>query len=342
MGEMNVLVTGNEGYIGSVVTAELVRRGYHVTGFDNGLFREVAFVPRATPVQHQVYKDIRDATGEDLEGMDAIIHLAGLSNDPLGEFNPALTNSINHHATLRLAEIAKEAGVKRFLFSSSCSLYGASAQTLVDETAPFLPQTAYAQSKIDAEEGLRKLADNNFSPIFLRNATVFGISPRLRLDLVVQNLLALAYVTHVIKLISDGTPWRPLVHIQDVADAFCFLLEQPRERIHNQAFNISHPANNVQIKDVAETIASTVPRSTIALSAQANPDTRSYKVSVKKVAALGWQARWDLPRGVREIYSIFQQRGFTAADLASDHYITLKRWRTAQTRGVLNHELRLA
>jgi nucleoside-diphosphate-sugar epimerase len=341
MEKMRVLVTGNEGYIGSVVTAHLQAHGYAVIGYDSGLFREVAFIPRTGSPAHQLYKDIRDVTVEDLRDIDAVIHLAGLSNDPVGQLDATLTDEINHRATIHMAMVAKAAGVQRFLFSSSCSMYGASNDKAVDETAQFNPQTAYAQSKIDAERDLQKLADHRFSPTYLRNATVFGLSPRLRLDLVVQNLLALGFISGVVQLTSDGTPWRPLVHVDDVAEAFHFLLQQPRERVHNQAFNIGRDDLSLQIKEIAQAVAAVLPHSQIKLSNQASSDTRSYRVSMRKIESLGWQARHDLHQGIRDLYLTFQAVNFSTKHLQSDHYITLQHYLRAQQQGILDKNLRL-
>ena len=338
---VNVLVTGNQGYIGSVLTDVLAGHGYRVIGLDSGVFRDVAFVPRKVEAQVQVTKDIRDVEPGDFQGVDAVIHLAALSNDPLGSLNPAATHEINHRATLRVAEAAKAAGVRRFLFSSSCSMYGVSTESFVSEGAAFNPQTPYAEAKVAAERDLRAIADDRFSPVYLRNATVFGISPRMRLDLVVQNLVAYGYLFGTITILSDGTPWRPLVHVRDVAEAFRFFLELPRQAVHNQAFNIGHRDNNLQIRQVASMVQEAVPRTTVEIKNENPSDTRSYRVSFERAYAAGYRPRYGVPQGVREIHETFQRVSFTPEDFQSDAYITLKRYQRLLAEGRVDSELRL-
>src|SRR6266853_2794176 len=248
---MKVLVTGHLGYIGSVMVPMLQAAGVHVTGLDNALFADCLFgdAPAAVP---ELRKDVRDVEAADLEGFDAVIHLAGLSNDPLGNLNPDLTYDINHHASVRLARLAKEVGVRRFLFSSSCSTYGAAGDKILDETADFNPVTPYGRSKVLVEQEVAQLASPEFSPVFLRNATAYGVSPRLRFDLVLNNLMAWALTTGRAFIKSDGTPWRPIVHIEDISRAFLAALEAPRELIHNQAFNVGRSEENYQIRDLAQ------------------------------------------------------------------------------------------
>ncbi len=335
-----VLVTGNEGYIGSVLTEVLAARGYRVVGYDNGAFRDVAFVPRKGAIDRQITKDIRDAEPGDFEGVDAVAHLAALSNDPLGSINPAATHAVNHHATVRLAECAKAAGVRRFLFSSSCSMYGVSTASFVTEDATFNPQTAYAEAKVGAERDLRALADDRFSPVYLRNATAFGISPRMRLDLVVQNLLGYGYLNGVITILSDGTPWRPLVHARDIAEAFRHFLELPTERVHNQPFNIGHKENNLQIRDIARMVQEALPETKIEIRNENPTDTRSYRVSFDRAYAAGFAPRYTVADGIREIRDTFRQVGFTARDFESDAYITIKRYQRLQAEGRLDADLR--
>lgn len=336
----NVLITGNEGYIGCVLTALLVGRGYHVTGFDTGAFRDVAMVPREAEAHVQVTKDIRDAEPSDFAGIDAVIHLAALSNDPLGSLNPAATHAINHHATVRVAVAAREAGVRRFLFSSSCSMYGVSTEDLVSESASFNPQTPYAEAKVAAERDLRALADDRFSPVYLRNATVFGISPRMRLDLVVQNLVAYGQLFGTITILSDGTPWRPLVHVRDVAEAFRLFLELPRDQVHNQAFNIGHQDNNLQVRDIAGMVKDVVPGTNIEIRNESPGDTRSYRVGFQRAYAAGYAPRLRVLDGVKEIHDTFSRVGLTRDDFTSDAYITLKRYERLMAEGMLDSELR--
>jgi nucleoside-diphosphate-sugar epimerase len=336
-----VLVTGNEGYIGCVLTETLIKRGYEVTGLDLGIFKDIQFIPKEIKPHHQIYKDIRDIKRQDLKGIDAVIHLAALCNDPLGNLNPEATIEINYKASVNLAKLAKIEGVKRFLFASSCSMYGISKQEFVTEEADLNPQTPYAESKILAEKEISQLADDKFSPIFLRQATVFGVSPRMRLDLVVQNLVAYGYLFGVITILSDGTPWRPLIHIQDVADAFCLLLEVPRELIHNQAFNVGHKDNNVQIKTIAKMVQSMIPNSKIEIKNETPSDKRSYKVDFSKIYSLGFKPKFTVLDGIKEIYKTFQEVNFNKNDFESDKYFTLKRYQKMITLGIMDKNLRL-
>ena len=336
-----VLVTGNEGYIGSVLTDVLAREGYEVIGYDSGVFRDVAFVPRPSTVSRQITKDIRDAEPSDFEGVDAVVHLAALSNDPLGSLNPEATYAVNHRATVRVAEAAKSAGVRRFLFSSSCSMYGVSSESFVTENASFNPQTPYAEAKVAAERDLRTLADERFSPVYLRNATVFGISPRMRLDLVVQNLVAYGYLKGTITILSDGTPWRPLVHVRDVADAFRHFLELPREQVHDQAFNIGHRDNNLQVREIAHMVQHALPSTTIEIKNENPSDTRSYRVAFDRAYAAGYRPRVVVPQGVDEIRDTFRRVHFSDDDFQSDAYITLKRYQRLQAEGRIDSELRV-
>lgn len=337
-----ILVTGNEGYIGCVLVEKLIEKNYDVVGLDLGIFKDVHFVPKKAVPQQQIYKDVRDVTVEDLQGVDAVIHLAALSNDPLGHYvAPEVTYEINHVASVELAKKAKIAGVKRFLFSSSCSMYGISSQDFVTEDASFNPQTPYAVSKVNTERDVSALADDTFCPIFLRNSTVFGISPRMRLDLVVQNLVAYGYLDGVISILSDGTPWRPLIHVQDVSDAFCFLLAAPLEKVFNTAFNVGHKENNLQIKTIAKMVQQVMPTTKIEIKNQNPDDTRSYRVDFSKLYGLGFTPRFTVPDGIREIYDTYKKVGFTKDDFTSDKYITLKRYQKLRSEGVMSDRLRL-
>ncbi len=338
---MKVLVTGNEGYIGSVVTAVLAEARHEVTGLDIGIFREAQFVPRRGGVKRQIYQDVRDLGVADLQSYDAIIHLAGLSNDPLGQLNPEITYAINHRASVRLAMLAKAAGVKRFLFSSSCSLYGIAGEELVNEYAPLQPRTAYAESKAWVERDVAALATDSFTPVFLRNATVFGLSPRLRLDLVVQNLTASGFLTQQIEVLSDGTPWRPLVHVEDVASAFTFLLTAPQALVHNQPFNVGSERNTLQVKAVAHEVSRQLPGSRVAIRQLRSGDERSYRVDFSKMTALGWKARVSVAEGIAELLTTFRSVGFSAAHLQLPLYSTLKRYEELLADGTLNDQLRL-
>jgi len=338
---MKVLITGNQGYIGSVLTEKLIARGHQVIGLDFGIFKDTQFIPRKAKLQLQIYKDIRDVNKEDLKGVEAVVHLAALCNDPLGNLKPEVTYEINYKASVNLAKLAKEVGVKRFLFSSSCSMYGVSGDSFVNEEAKFNPQTPYAVSKVKAEEEISKLADDNFSPIFLRNATAFGISPRMRLDLVVQNLVAYGYVSGVITILSDGLPWRPLVHVQDVADAFCLLLEAPREKIHNQAFNIGSKENNIQVKDIAEMVKSVLPDTKIEIKNENPSDNRSYRVDFSKLYSLGFKPKFTILDGIREICRVFKEINLTKEDFESSKYVTLKKYQELIELGKMDNNFRI-
>jgi len=338
---MRAIVTGNQGYIGSVLTDVLAEHGHDVIGIDSGAFRDVSFVPKKNDVPNQIYKDIREITADDLKGADAVIHLAALSNDPLGALNPSVTFDINHRAAVRLAELAKQAGVARFLFSSSCSMYGVAGNAPVTEDASFAPQSAYAEAKVLAERDITKLTDESFAPIFLRNATVFGISPRMRLDLVVQNLAAYGYLDNVITILSDGLPWRPLVHVEDVARAFSFLLEAPRERVAAQAFNVGRNDNNLQIKTIAEMVREIIPRTTVSVKNEHPSDSRSYQVDFSKLHNLGFAPQWTVPEGIEDIYKTYQAINFTRDHFTSDAYITLSRYQTLMKQGRMDADLRI-
>ncbi|MBU2025310.1 NAD(P)-dependent oxidoreductase [Patescibacteria group bacterium] len=332
----NVLVTGNQGYIGMIVTDELTRRGYNVIGVDWGIFKNTQFVPVKTRPAKQIYKDIRDISLNDLREIKAVIHLAGIANDPAGDINPEATYEINCKASVRLARLAKAAGVSRFLFSSSCSVYGASEKEYVDEANALDPQTPYAKSKILAEKEIEKMGDNHFLPIFLRNATVFGISPRMRLDLVVQNLLAYGYLYNKIILLSDGTPWRPLIHIKDAARAFCFLIEQPPKAVFNQVFNIGHKDNNVQIKDIAQMAQGILSRAGLEIRNENPSDRRSYKVDFSKIYSLGFEPEFTVADGIMEIYKAFKRVKLKKEDFNSEEYITLKKYEALIRNGKLD------
>ena len=299
---MRVLVTGHDGYIGTVLVPILRSSGHDVVGLDAGLFSACAFGRQSeSPPARRL--DVRDTTAGHLAGFDAVVHLANLSNDPLGNLDPGLTAAINADASVRLGELAREAGVGRFVFASSCSLYGAAGQDAVTEEADFNPVTAYGHAKVDAERGLGALASPSFSPVFLRNATVYGVSPRLRFDLVVNNLTAWAVATRQIRMLSDGSPWRPLVHVQDVAHAVLAALEAPREAVHGEAFNVGREGENYQIRDVATIVGEEVPGCDVTFADGASPDTRSYRVSFDKIARVlpSWRPAWTVRDGVREV-----------------------------------------
>lgn len=312
LGMSRVLVTGHNGYIGSILTGLLAGAGHDVLGLDLYLFRECRLgddVPDVTAKE----KDIRDVTRDDVEGVDAICHLAGISNDPVGDLHPDVTHEINHLASVRLAELAKEAGVERFIFSSSCSIYGSSPGGWVDEQSDINPVTPYGWSKINVERDVRALASDDFSPVFLRNATAYGASPRLRADLVVNNMVGHAVTQGRVLMKSDGSPWRPLVHIEDISRAFLAMIEAPRDVIHNEVFNVGSTAENYQIRDVASIVEETVEGADFEMSGTAGPDIRDYRVNCDKIADLvpEFQPVWTVEAGAAELYEAFQQYGLT-------------------------------
>ncbi len=313
---MRVLVSGHNGYIGSVLVPLLTDAGHQVTGLDTFFYEECTYGPDR-PHPPAIRKDIRDVNVSDLRGFDAVMHLAALSNDPLGDLRPEITYDINYHASVGLARLAKQAGVPRFLFSSSCSLYGASSgDDYIDEGAAFNPVTPYGESKIWSERDISALADDHFSPTFLRNATAYGFSPRLRSDIVVNNLVGHAVATHNVLLQTDGSQWRPLVHVEDICRAFLAALEAPRESVHNEAFNIGSTAENYRIRDVANIVQSVVPESRVALSGTAGPDLRNYKVICDKFAErVGFATQWTVERGARQMFEMFQRYHLTLEQL---------------------------
>jgi nucleoside-diphosphate-sugar epimerase len=339
---VKVLVAGDGGYIGAVLVPFLRAAGHDVDGLDLGLYDGCDLGPVPAGVGSGPARDIRDASPAGLSGYDAVICLAALSNDPLGDLNPAATYSVNLDGTVRLAEAAKQAGIERFLFASSCSLYGAAGSAAVAEDAEMTPVTAYGETKALAERELSRLADDDFSPAYLRNATAYGASPRLRLDIVVNNLTAVATTTGEVRLESDGSPWRPLVHIEDISRAFLAMLEAPRELWHDQAFNVGRPEDNVQIRDVAELVHDAVPGSVISFAEGAGPDIRNYRVDFSKLHDTFPDLRlaWTVKDGVRELTDAFAEHGFSLADFRSARFFRLRRIRELLAAGAIDESLR--
>ncbi len=348
---MRVLVTGHQGYIGVVLVPMLLEKGYDVVGMDSDLFAGATF--GAPPVDvPAIEKDIRDVEAADVEGFDALLHLAGLSNDPLGNLNPDLTYEINHQASVRLATLAKEMGVSRFVFSSSCSNYGAAGDTILDEEAAFNPVTPYGRSKVLVEQDVAKLADSSFSPTFLRNATAYGVSSRLRFDLVLNNLVAWAFTTGNVLIKSDGTPWRPIVHIEDISRAFIAVLEAPRDAIHNQAFNVGRDEDNYQIRDLAKIASDTVPGSTVEIAGETDDpekrkfnvgkDTRNYRVTCRKIQQTlpNFQPQWDARKGAQELYEAYKQVGLTREEFEGPRYQRIAHIKELLSSGRLSDALR--
>ncbi|HWO93875.1 MAG TPA: SDR family oxidoreductase [Dehalococcoidia bacterium] len=340
---MRVLITGHDGYIGSVLTPMFVAAGHDVVGLDSYLFEGCALGPESPPNVPAIRKDVRDVEFHDLAGFDAVVHLAGISNDPLGDLNPDCTYDINYHGTVHLAKVAKAAGVQRFLFSSSCSVYGAQGDEFATEEAALNPVTPYGESKILAEEALSLLADDAFSPTYLRNATAYGASPRLRGDLVVNNLVGYALTTGRVFIKSDGSPWRPLIHIEDIARAFLAVLAAPRPVVHDQAFNVGRTEENYRISEVADIVRETVAGSVIVYAEGASPDTRNYRVDCQKFARAvpQFQPQWTVRRGAEQLASAYRQHGLTElAELTGSRFQRIKRVRELQDAGLLDAELR--
>jgi nucleoside-diphosphate-sugar epimerase len=337
---VKVLVTGHHGYIGSIVAPALAEEGQEVVGVDTFFYRDCDLYAGSSV--KELRADVRDLRHEDLEGYDAVVHLAALSNDPLGDLDAELTLEINYRATVTLARAAREAGVERFVFASSCSMYGASAEELVTEEAPLRPLTAYAESKVRSEEGLSGLAGDSFSPVYLRCATAYGASPRQRLDIVLNNLTAWGFTTGAVRILSDGMAWRPVVHVRDIARAVAEVLAAPRAAVHDEAFNVGSNEENYRVRELAEAVREAVPGASVEYGDRSDPDPRSYRVNFGKIRrhVPGFRTDWTIGRGAVELANAYAAAGLTLADFEGHRFVRLRQLRRLLDEGALDARLR--
>jgi nucleoside-diphosphate-sugar epimerase len=344
---MRVLVTGNHGYIGTVMVPMLQAAGFEVCGLDSDLFEGCVFgdasITGEIPSIPYLRKDIRDIELSDLKGIDAVAHLCALSNDPLGNLNPQVTYEINHEGSVKLAKLAKEAGIERYVLSSSCSVYGASTTDVVNEESEVKPVTPYAASKVLAERDISTLADNDFSPTFLRSATAYGLSPMLRFDVVVNNFVAWSFTKGIVLLKSDGSAWRPFVHIQDISRAFIAALKAPRDAVHNQVINVGQNRENFRIREVAEIVKQTVPNSQIQYVKGAEPDQRSYRVEFNKIASVlpDFKPEWTVPKGAKQLYEAYKKVGLLVEEFEGPRYRRITHLENSLRSGKVDSTLRL-
>lgn len=340
---MKILVTGTEGYIGARLAPWLMARGHDAVGLDTGFYRDGCLYidPAGMPAAPFTrFKDLRRVTGEDLAGFDAVIHLAELSNDPLGQNRPEITYQINHQGSLHLARLARDAGVRRFVYASSCSVYGVGSGDFLDERSPTNPQTAYAKCKVLVEQDLKPMTDGKFSVVFLRNATAYGPSPRMRFDIVLNDLCALAWTRRKIAMVSDGSPWRPIVHVEDICEAMRCAVEAPADAINGEAFNVGSTAENFRVREIAQTVADAFPGCEVS-AGPPSADNRSYRVSFAKIESSlpGFRARWTAAQGAAELRRLFERIGFSQETFEFRAFTRLKQLKYLQRTGQIDDDL---